>query len=125
MSAEETNEGLLRELRLVTAVTVVIGTVIGSGIFFGANRVAAGVDTAWAMFAVWIGAGLITLLGALTYAEFGAMYPRSGSDYVYVSKSLGPRWGFLSGWSAFSINIPASIAFLALAVGNQLDVLKP
>ncbi len=125
MAPQETNEGLLRELRLITAITVVIGTVIGSGIFFGANRVAGGVDTAWAMFALWIGAGLITLLGALTYAEFGAMYPRSGSDYVYVSKSLGPRWGFLSGWSAFSINIPASIAFLALAAGSQFDVLKP
>jgi basic amino acid/polyamine antiporter, APA family len=125
MPEDETKEGLRRELRLVTAITVVIGTVIGSGIFFGANRVAGGVDSAPAMFAVWIGAGLVTLLGALTYAEFGAMYPRSGSDYVYVSNSLGPRWGFIAGWSAFSVNIPASTAFLALAFANQMDVLKP
>jgi basic amino acid/polyamine antiporter, APA family len=125
MPASETKEGLLREVRLVTAITVVIGTVIGSGIFFGANRVAGGVDTAGAMFAVWIGAGLVTLLGALTYAEFGAMYPKSGGDYVFVSNSLGPRWGFLAGWSAFSVNIPASTAFLALAFANQMDVLKP
>lgn len=126
MAEEHVSEsGLVRELRLTTAITVVVGTVIGSGIFIGANRVAGGVDSVAALFAVWIGAGILTLLGALTYAEFGAMYPRSGSDYVYVSHAHGPRWGFLAGWTAFTINLPASNAFLALAFAAQVDVLKP
>src|SRR5687767_10085701 len=117
--------GLLRELRFTTAATIVVGTVIGSGIFVGANRVAAGVESVAGLFAVWIAAGLLTLLGALTYAEFGAMYPRSGGDYVYVSRSLNPFFGFLTGWTSFAVNLPASNAFLALAFASQVDVLKP
>src|SRR5687767_10763123 len=117
--------GLLRELKLLTATTVVVGTVIGSGIFIGANRVAAASNSAGMMFAIWIGAGLLTLLGALTYAEFGAMYPRSGGDYVYGSKSISPFFGFFVGWASFSINLPASTAALALAFASQMDALKP
>lgn len=125
MSERVGEAGLLREIKLVTAVTVVVGTVIGSGIFIGANRVAAASNSATMMFAIWIGAGLLTLLGALTYAEFGAMYPRSGGDYVYVSKSISPFFGFFVGWASFSINLPASTAALALAFASQMDALKP
>jgi APA family basic amino acid/polyamine antiporter len=117
--------GLIRELKLVTATTVVVGTVIGSGIFIGANRVAAASDSAAMMFGIWIGAGLLTLLGALTYAEFGALYPRSGGDYVYVSQSISPFFGFFVGWASFSINLPASTAALALGFASQMDALKP
>ncbi|MBI2077341.1 MAG: amino acid permease [Euryarchaeota archaeon] len=117
--------GLVRELKFTMAVSVVVGTVIGSGIFIGANRVAAASSSAWMMFAIWIGAGLLTLLGALTYAEFGAMYPRSGGDYVYVSKSVSPFFGFFVGWASFSINLPASTAALAIAFASQMDALKP
>lgn len=123
--AEPGDGGLRRELRLTTAVSVVVGIVIGSGIFVGANRVAGGVESVAGLFAVWIGAGLLTLLGALTYAEFGALYPRSGGDYVYVSTSLGPFWGFFTGWTSFALNLPASNAFLALAFAGQLNQLKP
>jgi basic amino acid/polyamine antiporter, APA family len=125
MAEREGEAGLLRELKLLTAVTVVVGTVIGSGIFIGANRVAAASNSPLMMFAIWIGAGLLTLLGALTYAEFGAMYPRSGGDYVYVSKSISPFFGFFVGWASFSINLPASTAALALAFASQMDALKP
>lgn len=117
--------GLVRELKFTTAATVVVGTVIGSGIFIGANRVAGAVESPFALFAIWIGAGLLTLLGALTYAEFGALYPRSGGDYLYVHRSLGPSLGFLAGWSSFALNLPASVAFLSLAFANQINVLKP
>ena len=117
--------GLVRELKFSMAVSVVVGTVIGSGIFIGANRVAAASSSAWMMFAIWIGAGLLTLLGALTYAEFGAMYPRSGGDYVYVNRSISPFFGFFVGWASFSINLPASTAALALAFASQMDALKP
>lgn len=126
MEEERVGEGgLVRELRFSTAATVVVGTVIGSGIFIGANRVAGAVESPFALFAIWIGAGLLTLLGALTYAEFGALYPRSGGDYLYVHRSLGPSLGFLAGWSSFALNLPASVAFLSLAFAHQINVVKP
>lgn len=117
------DEELVRGLGFGQAASIVVGVVIGSGIFIGANRVAQGVDNVASLFAVWIGAGLLTLLGALTYAEFGALYPKSGGDYVYAQKSLGPFWGFFNGWIAFSINLPASVAALALAFAGQLNSL--
>src|SRR5687767_9346121 len=97
----ETSEGLRRELNLGQAASIVVGVVIGSGIFVAAHRTAQGVDGVLLLFAVWVGAGLLTLLGALTYAEFGAMFPRTGGDYVYARESLGHFWGFFNGWLAF------------------------
>lgn len=125
MVKRDSGEGLRRELGFGQASSVVVGIVIGSGIFVGANRVAAGVDHVGLIFAVWVGAGLLTLLGALTYAEFGAAFPRSGGDYVYARRAFGPFWGFFNGWLTFSINYPASLAALALAWAGQLDLLKP
>jgi len=123
--SNETSEGLRRELGLGQAASIVVGIVIGSGIFVAVHRTAQGVEgVAW-LFAVWIGAGLLTLLGALTYAEFGAMFPRTGGDYVYARESLGPFWGFFNGWLAFAINYPASLAALSVAWAMQLEQLKP
>lgn len=118
-------EPLVRELNLVTAASIVVGVVIGSGIFIGANRLAQGVTSPFLVFFIWVFAGLLTLVGALTYAEFGAAFPRSGGDYVYIGRSLNPFWGFFSGWITFWINLPWSIAALAVAWASQLDSLKP
>jgi basic amino acid/polyamine antiporter, APA family len=122
---EDAEEPLVRGLNLTAASSIVVGIVIGSGIFIGSNRVAQGVESVWGLMAVWIAAGLLTLLGALTYAEFGAAMPRSGGDYVYTRRGLGAGWGFLTGWITFFINLPASIGALALAFASQLDSLKP
>lgn len=125
MARTEDEATLVRTLNLGQATSLVVGIVIGSGIFLGANRVAQGVDGVWGIVAVWVGAGVLTLLGALTYAEFGALYPRSGGDYVYASEALSPFWGFFNGWLTFAINYPASLAALALAWAGQLEQLKP
>lgn len=119
------DDGLRRELNLGQAASVVVGVVIGSGIFVAAHRVAQGVGSVAMLFGVWIGAGLLTLLGALTYAEFGAMFPKTGGDYVFARESLGAFWGFFNGWLAFTINYPASLGALALAWALQLEQLKP
>jgi basic amino acid/polyamine antiporter, APA family len=123
--AAETAEGLRRELNLGQAGSLVVGIVIGSGIFIGSNRLAQGVSEPWMVFLVWAAAGGLTILGALVYAEFGALFPKSGGDYVYARESLGPFWGFFNGWLTFAINYPASLAALALAWSSQLDLLKP
>lgn len=118
-------EPLARDLDLGQAASLVVGIVIGSGIFVAAHRVAQAVESVTALLLVWVGAGALTLLGALVYAEFGALFPRSGGDYAYARESLGPFWGFFNGWMAFSLNYPASLAALALAWAMQLEQLKP
>lgn len=116
---------LPRALGIGPAASLVVGIVIGSSIFVSSGKVAAGVDNVTMLFGVWLLTGLLTLLGALTYAEFGAMFPQSGGDYVYAGEGLGRFWGFFNGWLAFSINYPASLAALALLWAQTLDGLKP
>lgn len=118
-------EGLVRGLGLGAATSVSLGAVIGSGIFVGFNRLAAGTPSVGVMLAVLVAAGALSMLGALVYAEFAAALPESGSDFVYVKRSLGPYWGFLSGWSTLTLNTAASVAAIAVAFATQLDGLKP
>ncbi len=119
------NGGLLRELNLLGAVSMIVGIVIGSGIFLGVNRVAAGTGSPWLIVVVWVIAGLLTLAGALCYAELGAMYPEAGGEYVFLKQGLGPFAAFISGWTAFTVNLAGSGAALAVIFAEQLDQLKP
>ncbi|MEA3202518.1 MAG: basic amino acid/polyamine antiporter, family [Thermoplasmata archaeon] len=118
-------DGLRRELNLFGAVSMIVGIVIGSGIFLGVNRVAAGAGSPWLVVAVWVLGGLLTLMGALTYAELGALFPKAGGEYVFLKEGLGPFAAFLSGWTAFTINLAGSAAALAVVFAAQLDALKP
>ncbi|MEA3143559.1 MAG: basic amino acid/polyamine antiporter, family [Thermoplasmata archaeon] len=118
-------DGLRRELNLFGAVAMIVGIVIGSGIFLGVNRVAAGAGSPWLVVAVWVLGGLLTLMGALTYAELGALFPKAGGEYVFLKEGLGSLAAFLSGWTAFTINLAGSAAALAVVFAAQLDALKP
>ncbi len=122
---EEEPDGLRRELRLGGSVAMIVGIVIGSGIFLGVNRVAAGTGSVSLMLLVWVLAGLMTLMGALCYAELGTMMPKAGGEYVFLRKGMGALPAFLSGWTAFTINMAGSAAALALIFAEQLDALKP
>lgn len=112
--------GLRRELGLFGAVSMVVGIVIGSGIFLGVNRVAAGAGEPWLMIAAWVLGGVLTLMGALTYAELGVLFPRAGGEYVFLREGLGRFLAFMSGWVAFTINLAGSAAALAIVFANQL-----
>lgn len=118
-------DGLRRELNLFGAVSLIVGIVIGSGIFLGVNRVAAGTGSPALMVLVWVLGGALTIVGALTYAELGTMFPKAGGEYVFLKEGLGGFWAFLSGWTAFTINLAGSAAALALIFAEQLDALKP
>jgi basic amino acid/polyamine antiporter, APA family len=118
-------DGLRRELNLFGAVSMIVGIVIGSGIFLGVNRVAAGAGSPWLVAAAWLLGGALTLMGALTYAELGAMYPRAGGAYVFLRESLGKLPAFLLGWTAFTVNLAGSAAALAVIFAEQLNALKP
>lgn len=117
---EPGDAGLRRELGLFGAVSMVVGIVIGSGIFLGVNRVAAGAGEPWLVVAAWVLGGLLTLMGALTYAELGVLFPRAGGEYVFLREGLGSLLAFLSGWVAFTINLAGSAAALSIVFADQL-----
>ncbi len=124
-SVEPAGDGLRRELNLFGAVSMIVGIVIGSGIFLGVNKVAAGAGSPWLLALAWILGGALTLMGALTYAELGVMFPRAGGAYVFIRESLGKMPAFLLGWTAFTVNLAGSAAALAVVFAEQLNALKP
>ena len=106
---------LRRDLGLSAAIAIVIGTVIGSGIFLVPKTMILKVGSPDVLFLVWIVGGILSLFGALTYAELSASMPEAGGEYVYLREAYGPFWGFLYGWIQTLIAKSGSIA--ALGVG--------
>jgi len=104
---------LARDLGVSHAVAVVIGTVIGSGIFLVPAEMMQAAGSAQLVYLAWLVGGLLSFFGAMTYAELGAMKPQAGGEYVYIRDGLGPLAGFLDAWTWFVIAKPASIATLA------------
>lgn len=116
-SAPATDSGpqLLRALGVGTASAMVVGNVIGSGIFFKPGRIAADVGDFPTIISAWILAGGICLLGAFCFSELAAMLPRAGGMYVYLREAYGQTIAFLFGWTQFVFGTPASIGALAVA----------
>src|SRR5258706_16282832 len=105
-----TKPELARDLGLSHAGAVVVGTIIGSGIFLVPSEMRQAVGSARVVYLAWVIGGLLSFFGALTYAELGAMKPQGGGEYVYVRDAYGPLPGFLYAWTWFLIAKPASIA---------------
>jgi APA family basic amino acid/polyamine antiporter len=101
---------LSRDLGVSHAAAVVVGTIIGSGIFLVPAEMMQAVGSARLVYLAWIVGGLLSFAGALTYAELGAMKPQAGGEYVYVRDAYGPLGGFLYAWTWFVIAKPASVA---------------
>ncbi len=116
---------LQRVLGLWSAVSIVIGTVIGSGVFLVPSTMIRFVGSVEKLFVVWIVAGLLSLFGALTYAELAAAMPEAGGEYVYLSAAYGPFWGFLYGWTQFWVAKSGSIATLAAGFYTYLTAFYP
>ncbi|MFP6562988.1 MAG: APC family permease [Myxococcota bacterium] len=112
---------LKRELTLTDTTFLVVASVIGAGIFFTPGQVAALLPSPGWIFAAWGFGALISLAGALTNAELGAMYPRAGGDYVFLREAFHPLAGFLVGWLTFFAIYAGSIAALAAAFGAGLS----
>lgn len=117
---------LLRALGPGTAVAIVVGNVIGSGIFAKPGRIAAEAGRFDLIISVWIAGGVLCLLGALCFAELAVMLPRAGGLYVYLKEAYGKLIAFLFGWQEFLFNRPASTAALSMifvgSLGNILDI---
>jgi APA family basic amino acid/polyamine antiporter len=108
-----TRPELARELGVSHASAIVVGTIIGSGIFLVPAEMMQAVGSAKLVYLAWLIGGLLSFFGALTYAELGAMKPQAGGEYVYVRDAYGPLAGFLYGWTWFVIAKPASVATIA------------
>jgi APA family basic amino acid/polyamine antiporter len=104
---------LARDLGISHASAVVVGTIIGSGIFLVPAEMMQAVGSARLVYLAWLVGGLLSFFGALTYAELGAMKPQAGGEYVYVRDAYGPLAGFLYAWTWFVIAKPASVATVA------------
>jgi basic amino acid/polyamine antiporter, APA family len=117
--------GLRRDLGLWGAIAIVVGTVIGSGIFLVPRAMVLRVGSPAMVFVVWVFGGLLSLCGALSYAELAAAMPEAGGEYVYLSEAYGPLWGFLYGWTQMWVAKSGSIATLATAFFYYLSNFFP
>ena len=113
-----------RDLGLLEAVSIVISRIIGSGIFRTPAPIMAAVGCTSLFGLVWVLGGGLTLLGAFTYAELGAMFPRAGGDYQFLKEAYGPPAGFALGWISFWIISPGSVAALSIALVSYLPGLS-
>lgn len=111
---------LQRQLGLFSAALVVVGGIIGSGIFFTPAATAAALPSAWWVVAVWALGGVVALAGALTYAELGAMLPEAGGAYVYIREAFGPLPAFLSAWMNAGLISSGAIAAVAMGFAGYL-----
>ncbi|HKV23656.1 MAG TPA: amino acid permease [Candidatus Acidoferrum sp.] len=116
---------LSRGLGLRSAAAIVIGDTIGTGIFLVTSDMARTVGSTKLVFAAWIIGGVIVLFGAFCYAELGAAFPKAGGPYVYLSRGLGPLWGFLFGWMSSFLERPVAMATLAAGFLKFLAYLFP
>jgi APA family basic amino acid/polyamine antiporter len=114
---------LKRDLTLVQAVSVVVSRIIGSGIFRTPAPIMALVGSTSLFGLVWVLGGIVTIFGAVVYAELSAMMPRSGGPYEYLKISYGPFWAFLRGWAMFFVSETASIAAVALIFGEYVNAI--
>jgi APA family basic amino acid/polyamine antiporter len=117
--------GLRRDLGALDVALITFNSVVGSAIFIAAAIVPRFVTNPVVILALWAIAGLLTLAGAVTYAELGAMYPKAGGPYHYLKEAYGPLWGFLFGWTSFWVIQTGAIAFLAVAAADVLLGLAP
>ena len=117
--------GLVRQLGLFDSAMVVVGIVIGSGIFLTTGIMAKSIPSSGLILLAWLVGGLLTLAGALTYAELGAAMPEAGGQYVYLREAYGPMSGFLFGWILFLVYMTGGIAALSLAFGEYVGYFFP
>lgn len=117
--------GLRRELGLFSAALLVVGGIIGSGIFFTPAETARALPSAAWVLGVWALGGVVALAGALTYAELGAMLPDAGGGYVYIREAFGRLPAFLCGWMTLLLIASGAIAAVAMGFAGYLEVFVP
>src|SRR5450631_4825605 len=116
---------LVQGLGLTSATMLVMGSMIGSGIFIVSAEIAREVDSPALLIGAWLVTGFMTVVAALSYGELAAMMPKAGGQYVYLREALGPLWGFLYGWTLFVVIQTGTIAAVAVAFAKYTGVFLP
>jgi basic amino acid/polyamine antiporter, APA family len=119
-TSRQSPTALLRELGAAHAASIVVGIVIGSGIFLVPAEMMQAAGSARLVYLAWIVGGIFSFFGALTYAELGAMKPQAGGEYVYIRDAYGPLPGFLCGWTWTIVVKPSSLAAIAIGIVRVL-----
>lgn len=125
MSTAPTRGAPRPTLGLFDAVAIIIGVVIGAGIFRAPSIVAGSVSTESVFIALWVAGGLISLVGALCYAELGSSYPNAGGEYHFLQRAYGSRLGFIFAWARMTVVQTGAIAAIAFVFGDYATQLLP
>ena len=123
--ADRADTGLVKGLGLVDATAIVVGSMIGSGIFIVAADIARQVQSPGLMMMTWVVTALLTIIAALSYGELAAAMPHAGGQYVYLREAFGPLFGFLYGWTLFLVIQTGTIAAVAVAFAKFTGVFFP
>src|SRR5215471_20756645 len=124
-TVQEPETELVKGLGLTSSTTLVMGSMIGSGIFIVSAQISQQVNSPALLLGAWAVTGFLTIVGALSYGELAAMMPKAGGQYVYLREGLGPLWGFLYGWTLFLVIQTGTVAAVGVAFGKFLGVFFP
>src|SRR3954454_20087579 len=124
-TATRKNTGFVRELGLFDSVMIVIGTMIGSGIFIVPADMSRVIGSSGWLLVAWLVTGLLTIAAAVSYGELASMLPEAGGMYVYLREAFSPLWGFLYGWTLFTVIQTGTIAAVAVAFARFTGLLFP
>src|ERR1044071_4413889 len=114
-----------RGLGLYDSTMVVVGSMIGSGIFIVSADMARNIGSPGGRLVAWLLTGILTVVGALSYGELAAMMPRAGGQYVYLREAFSPLWGFLYGWTLFLVIQTGTIAAVSVGFARYFGALVP
>src|SRR5467141_1783215 len=124
-TTQQPQTDFVKAISRLDATALVVGSLIGSGIFIVSAEILRQVHTPGLLLLVWLISGAVTLLGALTYGELAAMYPKAGGNYVYLREGISPLLGYLYGWTLFVVIQTGTIAAVAVAFARFTAVLVP
>lgn len=125
LSGAVSEPGFVRAIGLFDGTMIVVGSMIGSGIYIVAADISRQTGSPGGLLLTWILTGLLTLSAALSYGELAAMFPHAGGQYVYLREAYSPLWGFLYGWTLFLVIQTGTIAAVAVGFARYLGVLLP
>ncbi len=124
-SSNVESSGLVKGLGLFDATTLVMGSMIGSGVFIVAADISRQVQSPGLFFLTWVISGVMTVIAAICYGELAGMMPKAGGQYIYLREAFGPLWGFLYGWTLFLVIQTGTVAAVAVAFGKFFGVFVP
>src|SRR3977135_3167429 len=125
VSSTKNEPAFVRAIGLFDGTMIVVGSMIGSGIYIVAADISRQTGSPAGLLLTWIFTGLLTISAALSYGELAALFPRAGGQYIYLREAYSPLWGFLYGWTLFLVIQTGTIAAVAVGFARYLGVLLP